>query len=191
MPGCACAARNWLNAAILINRSHRLPTSLRMRRSSCARWAALSTAMSKKLVRVRSTCLVQYDSNRYSVPSEHAGHHVSLRAYADRLVVVANNEVIAEHARFLRAISAISSLGTMCPCWIASLALCVMARPLSVGNCPRRWSRSRITTCARKAATGSLSICCCWHLSMASTWSRWPAIWLSNSTPCACLRSSI
>jgi transposase len=54
----------------------------------------------EKTVRVRSTCLVQYDSNRYSVPSEHAGHHVSLRAYADRMVVVANNEVIAEHARY-------------------------------------------------------------------------------------------
>jgi len=60
----------------------------------------------EKTVRVRSTCLVQYDSNRYSVPSEHAGRHVSLRAYADRIVVVANNEVIAEHTRhFTRNIS--------------------------------------------------------------------------------------
>jgi len=49
---------------------------------------------------------VQYDSNRYSVPSEHAGRHVSLRAYADRIVVVANNKVIAEHTRhFTRNIS--------------------------------------------------------------------------------------
>jgi hypothetical protein len=40
------------------------------------------------------------------VPSEHAGHHVSLRAYADRIVVVADNEVIAEHKRhFTRNIS--------------------------------------------------------------------------------------
>jgi len=49
---------------------------------------------------------VQYDSNRYSVPSEHAGRHVSLRAYADRIVVVVRNEVIAEHKRhFTRNIS--------------------------------------------------------------------------------------
>jgi len=54
----------------------------------------------EKTVRVRSTCLVQYDNNRYSVPSEHAGHHVSLRAYADRIVVVAGNEIIAEHKRY-------------------------------------------------------------------------------------------
>jgi transposase len=60
----------------------------------------------EKAVRVRSTCLVQYDSNRYSVPSEHAGRHVSLRAYADRIVVVAGNEVVAEHKRhFTRNIS--------------------------------------------------------------------------------------
>ena len=36
----------------------------------------------EKAVRVRSTCLVQYDSNRYSVPAQYAGHHISLRAYA-------------------------------------------------------------------------------------------------------------
>src|SRR6056297_553593 len=60
----------------------------------------------EKAVRVRSTCLVQYDSNRYSVPCEHAGRHVSLRAYADRIVVVADNEIIAEHKRnFTRNIS--------------------------------------------------------------------------------------
>ena len=31
----------------------------------------------EKTVRVRSTCLVQYASNRYSVPSQFAGQHVS------------------------------------------------------------------------------------------------------------------
>lgn len=60
----------------------------------------------EKTLRVRSTCLVQYDSNRYSVPCKHAGHHVSLRAYADRLVMIANDEIIAEHKRrFTRNIS--------------------------------------------------------------------------------------
>lgn len=53
----------------------------------------------EKRVRVRSTCLVQYDSNRYSVPARYAGCHVSLRAYADRIVVVTGHEVIAEHKR--------------------------------------------------------------------------------------------
>ena len=60
----------------------------------------------EKTVRVRSTCLVQYDSNRYSVPARFAGQRVSLRTYAGRIVVVAGRDVIAEHnRRFTRNIS--------------------------------------------------------------------------------------
>ncbi len=60
----------------------------------------------EKRVRVRSTCLVQYDSNRYSVPARFAGKHVSLRAYADRIVVVAGQDMIARHMRrFTRNVS--------------------------------------------------------------------------------------
>jgi transposase len=60
----------------------------------------------EKAVRVRSTCLVQYDSNRYSVPANHAGKSVSLRAYASQIVVVADGTVIATHERhFTRNIS--------------------------------------------------------------------------------------
>jgi hypothetical protein len=54
----------------------------------------------EKAVRVRSTCLVQYDCNRYSVPARHAGTNVSLRAYAERIVLVANQKTIAEHKRY-------------------------------------------------------------------------------------------
>ena len=60
----------------------------------------------EKTVRVRSTCLVQYASNRYSVPSRFAGQHVSLRAYAGRIVLVSGKEIIAAHKRrFTRNIS--------------------------------------------------------------------------------------
>ena len=60
----------------------------------------------EKTVRVRSTCLVQYASNRYSVPSHFAGQHVSLRAYAGRIVLVSGQDVIAEHKRrFTRNVS--------------------------------------------------------------------------------------
>jgi hypothetical protein len=50
-------------------------------------------------VAVASTCLVQYHSNRYSVPAQYAGRHISLRAYAERIVLVADQKVIAEHKR--------------------------------------------------------------------------------------------
>jgi len=53
----------------------------------------------EKAVRVRSTCLVQYHSNRYSVPAQYAGRHISLRAYAGRIVLVADQKIIAEHRR--------------------------------------------------------------------------------------------
>jgi len=49
--------------------------------------------------RVSSTCLVAYDRNRYSVPAEYAGQRVSLRAWADRIAVVADDLVVATHAR--------------------------------------------------------------------------------------------
>lgn len=49
--------------------------------------------------RVTSTCLVSYDRNRYSVPAEWAGQRVSLRAWANRIGVVAEGRLIAEHAR--------------------------------------------------------------------------------------------
>lgn len=53
----------------------------------------------EQAVRVSSTCLVTYDRNRYSVPAEFAGKTASLRAYADRVRVVAEEGVVAEHPR--------------------------------------------------------------------------------------------
>lgn len=53
----------------------------------------------EKSTRVLSTCLVRYDNNHYSVPAKHARQVVSLRAYADRIVIVNDNTLIAEHPR--------------------------------------------------------------------------------------------
>jgi transposase len=49
--------------------------------------------------RVTSTCLITFDHNRYSVPASFANRVISLRVYADRLVVVAEAEIITEHER--------------------------------------------------------------------------------------------
>ena len=49
--------------------------------------------------RVSPTCLVVFERNRYSVPAAYANRVVSLRAYADRIVLVADAEIITEHAR--------------------------------------------------------------------------------------------
>ena len=49
--------------------------------------------------RVSSTCLVSAARNRYSVPCAYAGHRVSVRLYPERIVIVGDQEVIAEHPR--------------------------------------------------------------------------------------------
>jgi hypothetical protein len=49
--------------------------------------------------RVSTTCLVSVAKNRYSVPCELAGQMVSTRLYPTRVVVVAADEIVAEHAR--------------------------------------------------------------------------------------------
>lgn len=49
--------------------------------------------------RVSPTCLVTFDRSRYSVPASYANRPISLRVYADRLVFVAEANVIAEHVR--------------------------------------------------------------------------------------------
>jgi len=57
----------------------------------------------EKPARVSSTCLVAVAKNRYSVPCEVAGHWVSARLYPQRVVVVADDNVIAEHERLSNA----------------------------------------------------------------------------------------
>jgi transposase len=49
--------------------------------------------------RVSSTALVHYDRNRYSVDCRWASKTVSVRAYADRMVMVADGQIVAEHGR--------------------------------------------------------------------------------------------
>jgi Integrase core domain len=48
---------------------------------------------------VSKTLLVRFDYNKYSVHAKAAGRPVDIHAYADRIVVRQNGEVVAEHAR--------------------------------------------------------------------------------------------
>ena len=51
--------------------------------------------------RVSPTCLIVFERNRYSVPASFANRPVSLRVYAERLVIVAEGQVVAEHKRVI------------------------------------------------------------------------------------------
>ena len=54
--------------------------------------------------RVSPTCLVHLERNRYSAPASFANRPVSLRVYPERIVIVAEGQVICEHRRiFARA----------------------------------------------------------------------------------------
>lgn len=51
--------------------------------------------------RVSPTCLVHVERNRYSVPASFANRPVSVRLYPERVVFVAEGNVIAEHVRII------------------------------------------------------------------------------------------
>lgn len=51
--------------------------------------------------RVSPTSLVTFDHTRYSVPAAYVGRPISLRVYAERLVMVADDQVIATHDRII------------------------------------------------------------------------------------------
>lgn len=51
--------------------------------------------------RVSPTCLVHFDRNRYSVPASFANRPVSLRICLERIVLVAERQILCEHARII------------------------------------------------------------------------------------------
>jgi hypothetical protein len=48
---------------------------------------------------VSKTCLVRFDTNKYSVSSRAVGHPVEVQAYADRIIIRQDGVIVAEHAR--------------------------------------------------------------------------------------------
>ncbi len=50
--------------------------------------------------RISQTCLVNFERNRYSVECHYAGQVATLRAYAERIVLMCGERMIGEHPRF-------------------------------------------------------------------------------------------
>lgn len=55
----------------------------------------------ESMTRVSPTSLISFDRNRYSVNASAVGQTVAVRAYADRVVVVRDGEIVAFHRRHL------------------------------------------------------------------------------------------
>jgi len=53
----------------------------------------------EKAVRATTTCLIMADHNRYSVDARAAGQMVLVRSHAERIVVLLDEELVAQHAR--------------------------------------------------------------------------------------------
>ena len=56
----------------------------------------------EKAVRASTTCLIMADHNRYSVDARAAGRMVLVRSYAERIVVLFDDAVVADHPRQFR-----------------------------------------------------------------------------------------
>src|SRR5258708_3732854 len=56
----------------------------------------------EKAVRASTTCLIMADHNRYSVDARAAGRMVLVRSHAERIVVLLDDEVVADHPRHFR-----------------------------------------------------------------------------------------
>jgi transposase len=68
-------------------------------RAALATFVGPFAGFSEKPMRATTTCLITHDRNRYSVDARAAGRAVLVRAYADRIVVLLADEVVADHPR--------------------------------------------------------------------------------------------
>ena len=64
----------------------------------CANAGALRR-LRREVRLISATCLVNFERNRYSVDCRYVGQVATVRAYAERIVVVCGGQVIGEHAR--------------------------------------------------------------------------------------------
>jgi transposase len=117
---------------------------------------------------VTSTSLIHYDRNRYSVECGYVGQIVTVRAYADRVVVWAEGRVIAEHGRRFGRNQVVYEP------WPYLAALQVkpgaMARRSKSGRSPSPSRASKPTSSSNPVVTGRSWTCCYWP--GKPTWTR-------------------
>jgi hypothetical protein len=53
----------------------------------------------EKPMRATTTCLITHDRNKYSIDARAAGRSVLVRVYADRILVLLDDEMVADHPR--------------------------------------------------------------------------------------------
>jgi len=109
-------------------------------------------------VAVSKSSLVRFDHNRYSVAAKAARRTAQLRAYADRIVVWCDGEIVGEHARrFGRGQTACDPWHYL-PVLAKKPGAIGTATRSATGTCRRRWRRSAVGWPAMTTAIASSSI---------------------------------
>ena len=141
---------------------------------------------------VSKTCLVRFDSNKYSVAARAVGRPVEVHAYADRIVIRQDGEIVAEHARRFGRDQTVYDPWHYVP--VLSPVRFVTARRSRTGRCPAPWVACASGSPATTTATGrwSRSSPPCWRMG----WRRWrPPVPRRSLAACAaptsCSTSSI
>lgn len=104
---------------------------------------------------VSKTCLVRFDNNKYSVASRAVGRPVEVQAYADRIVIRQDGEIVGEHARcFGRGRCLLRSLALRPGAGAQARGAQGTGRRSKTGSCRRTWSRSGESSNDRTTAIG-------------------------------------
>ena len=143
---------------------------------------------------VSKTCLVRFDSNKYSVAARAVGRPVEVHAYADRIVIRQDGEIVAEHARRFGRDQTVYDPWHYVPVLARKPGALRTARRSRTGRCPAPWVACASGSPATTTATGrwSRSSPPCWRMG----WRRWrPPVPRRSLAACAaptsCSTSSI
>ena len=76
-------------------------------------FSGLFAGFVEKPMRATTTCLITHDRNKYSIDARAAwGRSVLVRVYADRIIVLLDDEMVADHPRRFG-----DQAGSVCGCW--------------------------------------------------------------------------
>ena len=103
---------------------------------------------------VSKTCLVRFDSNKYSVAARAVGRPVEVHAYADRIVIRQDGEIVAEHARRFGRDQTVYDPWHYVPVLARKPRRFVTARRSRTGRCPAPWVACASGSPATTTATG-------------------------------------
>ncbi len=111
----------------------------------------------EKAVRASTTCLIMADHNRYSIDARAAGRMVLVRSHAERIVVLFNDEMVADHPRSFRRDQTIYDPWHYLPVLLKKPGALRNGAPFKNWHLPPAWARSAPSSPSMPMATASSS----------------------------------